>query len=160
MFCSNDTDLPFVWLLPHSPSCHTTANLYCGFLGDDHCTITGNVVTQIRLPKNWTSASDCIPGDNNPNNCRSKPNQPNNNAMGVLLEDNETIVQMQPAYRCSYGGPLLARFGNTTDGCPQQFPNVTSVFGDGSLGSHGGSGAYRFCTIDVCAPFSTRAIRL
>eukprot|EP00041_Stephanoeca_diplocostata_P014879 m.281502 g.281502 ORF g.281502 m.281502 type:complete len:423 (+) comp19839_c0_seq14:29-1297(+) len=108
--------------------------------GDDHCTITGNVVTQIRLPKNWTSASDCIPGDNNPNNCRSKPNQPNNNAMGVLLEDNETIVQMQPAYRCSYGGPLLARFGNTTDGCPQQFPNVTSVFGDGSLGSHGGSG--------------------
>jgi hypothetical protein len=87
--------------------------------------------------------------------------------MGVLLEDNETIVQarvrssyvtchccsfsvaakttrslvqMQPAYRCASGSPLLARFGNATDGCPQQFPNVTSIFGDGALGSHGGSG--------------------
>ena len=48
---------------------------------------------------------------------------------------------MQPAYRCGFGSPLLARFGNgSADGCPQQFPNVTSVFGDGALGSHGGSG--------------------
>jgi hypothetical protein len=70
-------------------------------------------------------------------------NQANNNAMGVLLADNVTIVQMQPAYRCISGGssPLLARFGNgSADGCPQQFPNVTSIFGDGALGSHGGSG--------------------
>ena len=57
-----------------------------------------------------------------------------------MRQDNETIVQMQPAYRCSWGSPLLARFGNSTDGCPQQFPNVTSIFGDGALGSHGGSG--------------------
>ena len=28
----------------------------------------------------------------------------------------------------------------TADGCPQQFPNTTSIFGDGALGSHGGSG--------------------
>ena len=42
--------------------------------------------------------------------------------------------------RSAAGGPLLARFGNTTDGCPQQFPNTTSIFGDGALGSHGGSG--------------------
>lgn len=60
--------------------------------------------------------------------------------MGVLLEDNETIVQMQPAYRCGWGMPLLARFGNNSDGCPQKFPNTTSIFGDGALGSHGGSG--------------------
>ena len=60
--------------------------------------------------------------------------------MGLLLPDNETIVQMQPVYRCSPGSPLLARCGNSTDGCPQQFPNVTSIFGDGTLGSHGGSG--------------------
>ena len=60
--------------------------------------------------------------------------------MGVLLPDNVTIVQMQPAYRCNGSGPLLARFGNSTDGCPQQFPNVTSILGDGALGSHGGSG--------------------
>ena len=61
--------------------------------------------------------------------------------MGVLLPDDETIVQMQPAYRCgAHPSPLLARFGNATDGCPQGFPNVTSIFGDGALGSHGGSG--------------------
>lgn len=107
--------------------------------GDDHCHVTGKVVSQVRLPHNWTSSSDC--GEqSDPAKCASKPNQPGNNAMGVLLEDNETVVQMQPAYRCAAGGPLLARFGNATDGCPQQFPNVTSIFGDGTLGSHGGSG--------------------
>ncbi len=107
--------------------------------GDDHCHITGKVASHLRFPQNWTSASDC--GDQtDPAKCASKPNQPNNNAMGVLLEDGETIVQMQPAYRCTAGGPLLARWGNSTDGCPQQFPNVTSIFGDGALGSHGGSG--------------------
>lgn len=107
--------------------------------GDDHCHITGKVVSHLRFPQNWTSASDCG-GQPDPAQCASKPNQPNNNAMGVLLEDGETIVQMQPAYRCTTGGPLLARWGNSTDGCPQQFPNVTSIFGDGALGSHGGSG--------------------
>ena len=60
--------------------------------------------------------------------------------MGVLLPDNVTLVQMQPVYRCAFGAPILARFGNATDGCPQQFPNVTSILGDGALGSHGGSG--------------------
>ena len=107
--------------------------------GDDHCHVTGKVVSHLRFPQNWTSASDCG-GQTDPAKCSSKPNQPNNNAMGVLLADGETIVQMQPAYRCVMGGALLARFGNTTDGCPQQFPNVTSIFGDGALGSHGGSG--------------------
>ena len=58
--------------------------------------------------------------------------------------DNETLVQMQPVYRCVQGGPLLAKFGNATDGCPQQFPNVTSIKGDGRLGSHGGSGLSGF----------------
>eukprot|EP00658_Telonema_sp_P-2_P011827 TRINITY_DN1452_c0_g1_i21.p2 TRINITY_DN1452_c0_g1~~TRINITY_DN1452_c0_g1_i21.p2 ORF type:complete len:327 (-),score=66.63 TRINITY_DN1452_c0_g1_i21:1985-2965(-) len=105
--------------------------------GDDHCVVTGKVVATVPLPVQWSSASDCDPTGAH---CRSVPGQPNNNAMGVLLPDNQTIVQMQPAYRCTPGGPLLARFGNSTDGCPQQFPNVTSVFGDGALGSHGGSG--------------------
>ena len=99
---------------------------------DDHCKVTGKVATKMRFPAAWTSASD---------GGRSAGNQPNNNAMGVLLLDNETIVQMQPAYRCApHPAPLLARFGNNTDGCPQRFPNVTSIFGDGALGSHGGSG--------------------
>lgn len=111
---------------------------------DDHCKVqgTGTVVAQLPLPRNWTSASDCDgAAKSDASNCRSKGNQANNNAMGVLLLDNETIVQMQPAYRCGYGTPLLAKFGNgTADGCPQQFPNTTSIFGDGALGSHGGSG--------------------
>ena len=49
---------------------------------------------------------------------------------------------MQPFYRCSNtaASPILARWGNRTDGCPQQYPNVTSTFSDGALGSHGGSG--------------------
>lgn len=64
--------------------------------------------------------------------------------MGLLLPDNRTLVQMQPVYRCSPGAPLLAKFGNSTDGCPQQFPNVTDILGDGALGSHGGSGLSGF----------------
>ena len=79
--------------------------------GDNHCHVHGQIVSQINFPFNWTSASD---------GGRSAPGQPNNNAMAVLLPDNETIVQMQPVYRCEPGGPLLARFGNDTDGCPQK----------------------------------------
>ena len=94
--------------------------------------------TQIRFPANWTSASDC---DEDGANCRSAPGQSNNNAMAMLLPDNETIVQMQPVYRCGpHPKPLLARWGNSTDGGPQQFPNLTSILADGTLGAHGGSG--------------------
>lgn len=110
---------------------------------DPKCQIQGKgtVVAQIPLPYDWTSASDCDgPADNSSSNCRSKADQMNNNAMALLLPDNVTLVQMQPAYRCGFGTPLLARWGNSTDGCPQQFPNVTSVLGDGTLGAHGGSG--------------------
>jgi len=53
--------------------------------------------------------------------------------MALLLDDNATLVQMQPAYRCSpHPAPLLARWGNLTDGAPQRFDNVTSIFGDGA----------------------------
>lgn len=93
----------------------------------------------IRLPREWTSASDC--DANNASHCRSAANQDNNNAMAVLLPDNVTLVQMQPAYRCTaYPSPLLARWGNITDGGPQRFVNTTSIFGDGTGGAHGGSG--------------------
>jgi hypothetical protein len=61
--------------------------------------------------------------------------------MALLLPDNVSLVQMQPVYRCgSYPSPLLARWGNVTDGGPQRFSNVTSIFGDGIGGAHGGSG--------------------
>ena len=110
--------------------------------GDDHCNVqpSAKVAARIPFPRNWTSASDCDdPTDTA--TCRSASGQPNNNAMAVLLADNVTIVQMQPAYRCgAFPAPLLARFGNATDGCPQRFPNVTSILGGGALGAHGGSG--------------------
>lgn len=85
---------------------------------DDHCKAHGRIVSHIPLPLNWTTASD---------GGRSAPGQPNNNAMGLLLLDNRTIVQMQPAYRCAPDSPLLARFGNATDGCPERFPNTTDI---------------------------------
>ena len=113
--------------------------------GDNHCTVQKGAVVraQIPLPYAWTTASD---------DGKSKPGQPNNNAMGVLLEDNRTIVQMQPVYRCAPGSPLLARWGNLTDGCPQRFDNVTDVFGEGITGSHGGSGLSGIGgTVRVCA---------
>lgn len=91
----------------------------------------GHAVIQHRFMEGWTSASD---------GGRSAANQANNNPMAVLLSDNRTIVQMQPAYRCDAHGPFLARFGNDTDGCPQKFPNTTDILGDGALGAHGGSG--------------------
>jgi hypothetical protein len=131
--------------------------------GDDHCALQTHsrsgvpcsdvdsslsnqldgCVSRIRLPRTWTSASDCVggPAKSDASNCYSKGNQNNNNAMALLLEDNVTLVQMQPAYRCGYyPAPLFARWGNTTDGGPQRFANTTSILGDGIGGAHGGSG--------------------
>ena len=97
----------------------------------------GKAVRKIRLRK--ILPQRLIASENN-ENCQSAADQMNNNPMGILLEDQETIVQMQPAYRCDPNGVFLARFGNDTDGCPQRFPNITSIFSDGNLGAHGGSG--------------------
>ena len=33
------------------------------------------------------------------------------------------LLLMQPAFRCEFGAPLFARWGNSTDGGPQNFPN-------------------------------------
>jgi hypothetical protein len=107
----------------------------------DKSTLCDGCVSRIRLPHSWTSASDCD-GEAKPDgsNCRSKPNQKNNNAMAILLPDNVTLLQLQPAYRCGFDTPLFARWGNATDGAPQRFPNVTSIMGEGLFGAHGGSG--------------------
>jgi len=119
------------------------SGLPCG--GGAEKTLHGQLdgcVAQIRLPRNWTSASDCdgAPSSSG-DNCRSAADQVNNNAMALLLADNVTLVQMQPVYRCGfYPSPLLARWGNVTDGGPQRFANVTSILGDGTGGAHGGSG--------------------
>mmetsp|Transcript_3439 Transcript_3439/g.8200 ORF Transcript_3439/g.8200 Transcript_3439/m.8200 type:complete len:378 (+) Transcript_3439:2-1135(+) len=94
----------------------------------DKCAVVGPNVLTIPFPHNFTSGSREAP-----------PGQINNNAAGLLLVDNRTLVQMQPLYRCEPGGPILARWGPDR-GCPNPFPNVTDILGDGALGSHGGSG--------------------
>lgn len=62
----------------------------------NHCTVVapGLPATNIPFPRDFTTASD---------GGRSAPWQDNNNAMGVLLPDNRTLVQMQPIYRCNPG---------------------------------------------------------
>lgn len=97
---------------------------------DDKCNVTGTVGARLPWPHNFTTASD---------GGRSKPGQINNNAAGLLLPDRKTLVQMQPLYRCAPGSPILAKWGDQR-GCPQTFPNVTDITGDGALGAHGGSG--------------------
>jgi hypothetical protein len=62
----------------------------------------------------------------------------NNNAAGVLLPDNITLVQMQPLYRPTGGNEPIIAWYHT--GCPQPFPWKMSILEDGNLGSHGGSG--------------------
>jgi hypothetical protein len=97
-------------------------------------------VAKIRLPYRWISATDCDgPPKSDASNCRKKGDH-GNNAMAVLLPDNVTLVQMQPAFRCGFGSPLFARWGNSTDGGPQTFPNETNIMGMGTYGAHGGSG--------------------
>ena len=88
----------------------------------DHCNITGKVVAQIPLPNTFTTT------------CSG-----NNNAMALLLPDNQTITQMQPAYRAfpSPDSPLLAVYQG---GCPVPFPWQVSILSDSPWGAHGGSG--------------------
>ena len=82
----------------------------------------------------------------------------NNNAMGILMPDNRTLVQTQPAYRCTPGGPLLSMYHRGRAVChwpgefaiprgsgwhaggPEFFPWEIDILGDGALGAHGGSG--------------------
>jgi hypothetical protein len=88
---------------------------------DKKCAVTGKVVTQIPLPLNLSIGCDG-----------------GNNAMGLLLPDNVTLVQMQPAYRSpTAGAPLLAQYAK---GCPVSFPLNISVLSADPRGAHGGSG--------------------
>merc|ERR1712151_866114 len=65
----------------------------------------------------------------------------NNNAAGLLLPDNDTLLQMQPLYRHENGGDFYAWYHF---GAPQAFLrrgplDGTSIRGDGTWGVHGGS---------------------
>eukprot|EP01084_Bolivina_argentea_P149091 260527_1 len=79
-----------------------------------YCTITGNLMGEIRFPSN-TIITDFG----------------NNNALAILQPDNVTLYQMQPIYHCSANGPLFA-----ADWCFKK-ENV-SILGDGAYGCHSG----------------------
>ena len=82
-----------------------------------YCTVTGNQVGSIRVPANY---SWCNPG--------------NNNAGSFLLEDGETVLNVQPTYVCEPGAPVLALV-------PERGQNTSNIIRDaGTLGGHGGSG--------------------
>lgn len=106
-----------------SPQSHnltncTEANVWC------HCNrLPGSpTVSNIRFPENFTTIKR------------------GNNGLTALQPDRVTLLQMQPAYRCSPGGPIFAR----RDGCPQPYPEYVSILEDGALGAHGGSGLSSF----------------
>lgn len=87
---------------------------------DPKCVVTGKVAMQIPLPDNFTTG--CIE---------------NNNSMGLLMPDNVSLLQMQPAYRENGTSPFLARYQR---GAPNPTPFNISILSDGALGAHGGSG--------------------
>lgn len=86
----------------------------------DHCVVTGPVAARVPLPDSF--ATPCGGG---------------NNAMALLLPDNRTLLQMQPAFRRGPGGPLLALYHR---GGPVPFPWQVDILSDGAWGAHGGSG--------------------
>jgi len=86
----------------------------------NHCDVSGVVATHIPLPDSFTT--ECGGG---------------NNGMALLLPDNQTLLQMQPAFRLMAGSPLLALYHQ---GAPVPFPWEIDILGDGAWGAHGGSG--------------------
>ena len=87
----------------------------------NHCIVTGPQATTLPLPSNFT-APYCGGG---------------NYAMGLLMPDNCSLIQMQPAFRLDSSSPLLALYHQ---GGPVAFPWNISITGDGAAGAHGGSG--------------------
>lgn len=92
-----------------------------GWGPEDRCAISGTVATHVPLPDDF--AIGCQGG---------------NLAMGLLLPDNRTLLQMQPANRAPMrGAPLLAQYQR---GCPVAFPWAVDILSDAPWGAHGGSG--------------------
>jgi hypothetical protein len=112
------------------------------------CTATGKFAPEmIPIPANFTT--DCVA---------------NNNAAGVLLPDNVTLIQMQPLYRPKGGNEPIIAWYHT--GAPQPFPWNLSILDDGNLGAHGGSGlssiggSIRSGELQPNAPPITHALKL
>lgn len=86
----------------------------------NHCLVTGPHAADVPLPDSFST--ECGGG---------------NNGMALLLPDNRTLLQMQPAFRLGAGSPLLALYHK---GAPVAFPWEIDILGDGAWGAHGGSG--------------------
>ena len=79
-----------------------------------YCAVTGELVRSLHVPENFTST-----------------NYGGNNPVALLQPDGESVLLVQPVYRCGPGSPFLARKPGTV---------VNIVTEDGNLGGHGGSG--------------------
>jgi hypothetical protein len=89
--------------------------------GSFGCRISNTSVStaSVRMPHNFTT--DGLPNDN----------------PAVLIQpDRRTYIEMQPLYRCYPGGPIAAAYGGES----QPTPHLNDLYGDGTLGAHGGSG--------------------
>ena len=94
-----------------------------GYFGS--CKVEGAAVAKVRLPREFTT--DC---------------GPNNNPAAILQPDNRTLLQFQPIYRGSPGGPMMGQhfgtvWGHGQDTCQGE---DCDIFGAGRTGAHGGSG--------------------
>ena len=89
--------------------------------GAYRCAILNTSITSasLRMPHNFTTGSS-----------------PNNNGAAIIQPDRRTYIEMQPLYRCTAGGPIAAAYG----GEAQPTPHLNDLYGDGTLGAHGGSG--------------------
>ena len=101
----------------------TEVDWHDGYFGS--CKVEGTAIAKVRLPANWTT--DC---------------GPNNNAAAILQPDNRTLLQFQPVYRGTPGGPMMGQhfgtvWGHGADTCHAY---DCDILGPGRTGAHGGSG--------------------
>jgi hypothetical protein len=149
--CRNIFSWPFnstsIWNTPvGGAAVFTDANLfpnatpphYGVYIDEDYfyTTLADDALVEWRDQGHWNATPDCeifpwarvrqVPWPSN-----VTITQGGNNALALLMPDNDTLVLTQPAYKCSEAAPLLSLFDN-------RFPN-TSIRGAGNWGGHGGS---------------------
>jgi hypothetical protein len=84
-----------------------------GWTGANRCAATGGRLTQVPMPSDYII-----------------PNNADNSSSVFLLPDGRSLVHAQPVARCSSGGAATALVTW----------NPVDIYGDGIVGSHGGSG--------------------
>jgi hypothetical protein len=106
------TDQEQIVLRPTAP----LTNIYysdAGWSGRNRCGATGGVLIQVPMPSSYIV-----------------PNRNDNSSAVFLMADKRTLIHTQPFARCNVGsyGTSIVKF------------DPVDIFGDGILGSHGGSG--------------------